>query len=92
MFVYTDPTYQADDERTRRLFVGFLSSVLGVDQTVNGVDYGAGNRADQYIISNPDGTYSQLGQPVSSQQGRAPVAGIPTGFLLLAGLALLLLR
>ena len=91
MLVANDPNYLADDERSKRMFVGFLSSILGVDQTMNGVDYYAANRADQYIIGNPDGSYSVLGQPVSNQQ-RGTVGGIPTGFLLLAGLALLLLR
>ena len=91
MFVANDPNYDADEWRTKRAFVGFLSSVLGVDQTGNNVDYYAANRADQYIIGNPDGSYSALGQPVSNKQA-GTVAGIPTGFLLLAGLALLLLR
>ena len=83
---------RADEERTKRLFVGFLSSVLGVDQTFNGEDGRAQSSANQYIIGNPDGTYSQLGRPVSNVQAGTTVAGIPTGFLLLVGLALLILR
>jgi hypothetical protein len=59
----------ADVERTKRVFIGFLSSVLGVDQTYATDDGYISNAPGQYIIANPDGTYSQVGRSVSSQQG-----------------------
>lgn len=82
----------SDEERTKRLFVGFLSSALGVDQTYAGEDGYAASSTGTYTIANPDGTYSVLGQPVSNQNTPAVVAGIPPGFLLLVGLVLFLLR
>ncbi len=89
-----DQTAQADEDRTKRLFVGFLSSVLGVDQTMNGVDAvpTAGNSPGQYVIANPDGTFSVQGQSVSNLNIPATVAGVPVGLLLMAALAFVLLR
>jgi t-SNARE complex subunit (syntaxin) len=79
-----DQVNQADTERTKRAFVGFLSSALGVDQTYAYEDSNVGNLPGQYIIANPDGTYSQVGRAVSSQQ--ASIAGITvTPALLILG-------
>lgn len=80
---------QADTERTKRAFVGFLSSALGVDQTYAYEDAQVGNAPGQYLIANPDGTYSQLGRSYSSQnQSAVPAAGLVlTPGLLLLGLA-----
>lgn len=88
---------QADEDRTKRLFVGFLSSALGVDQSYTSDDARASSTLpDRYIIANPDGTFSTLGQPVSNvQRATAPAAAgvtISPGLLLLIGAALLLLR
>lgn len=82
----------SDEQRTKRLFVGFLSSALGVDQTYSGEDGQASSSTGTYTIANPDGTYSVLGQPISNQNTPGVAAGIPPGFLLLVGLVLLLLR
>ena len=85
----------ADEQRTRRAFVGFLSSVLGVDQSYTSDDANpaGSNRTGQYTIANPDGNYSQLGQPVSNQTQPLAAAGISPGMLLLiAGLVFLLAK
>lgn len=79
-----DQVNQADTERTKRAFVGFLSSALGVDQTYAYEDTNVGNLPGQYIIANPDGTYSQLGRSNSSQQ-----SAMPGGFVLTPGLLIL---
>lgn len=88
-----DQTDQQDQARVSRAFVGFLSSVLGVDQPLTSDDAYAAQRTGQYVIANPDGSYSIQGQAVSNRQAGA-AAGLvlsPT-LLLLAGLAFLLLR
>lgn len=85
---------QADEDRTKRLFIGFLSSALGVDQTMHGEDSVPSRGTGDYIIANPDGSYSALGQPVSNLN-RAPaqtVQGLPVGLLMLAGLAYMLFK
>lgn len=88
---------KADEERTKREFIGFLSSVLGVDQSYTTDDGRVMSwQPGQYVIANPDGTASQLGQPVSNvQRAAAPAASgvtISPGLLLVLGVALLLLR
>ena len=86
-------TQDADEMRTKRAFVGFLSSVLGVDQTYAGQDATVGNRADQFTIADPQGNYSQLGQPVSNLNQPLAAAGVSPGMLLLiAGLVFLLAK
>lgn len=88
-----DQTEQADEVRTKRLFIGFLSSVLGVDQTLNGQDGAPVRTTGQYLIANPDGTYSVLGQSVSNQNtAAATAAGFPVPLLLLVGVFLFLLK
>lgn len=81
---------QADEDRTKRLFVGFLSSALGVDQTYAADDNFVGNPSDQYYIANPDGTYSVQGRARSNLNSATTAAGlvIPPGLLLLGGLFL----
>lgn len=81
----TDQVNQASEERTKRLFVGFLSSALGVDQTYLNDDAYAANGVNQFVIANPDGTYSQVGRSVSNQQGVAAAGGISPIVLLIGG-------
>ena len=87
---------EADEERTKRLFVGLFASALGVDQNYVGDDGRALSPTGQYIIANPDGTYSELGRSVSNvQQAAAPAASgltLSPGLLLVLGVALLLLK
>ena len=82
----------SDEDRTKRAFIGFLSSALGVDNVYTGDDTGLGTNPGQYSIANPDGTVSVLGQPVSNtQRGAAPTGlTITPGLLLLIGLVLYL--
>lgn len=88
-----DQAKQADEDRTKRAFIGFLSSVLGVDQTMNGADSAVGSAPGQYVIAdNPNGNYSVQGQPRSNLNTAQTVAGVPVGFLLIAGLAYMLLK
>lgn len=87
-----DQVSAADEERTKRAFVGFLSSVLGVDQTMTSADGQVGNATGQYVIAdNRNGNYSTLGQPVSNQNAGMSIAGVPLGLILLAGVAFALL-
>lgn len=86
-----DQTTRADEDRTKRAFIGFLSSVLGVDQTMTSADGQVGSPTGQYVIANPTGTYSVQGQPVSNLN-TATIAGVPVGFILLAALAFALLN
>lgn len=80
---------QADEDRTKRLFVGFLTSALGVDQTYNGADQVIASAPDQYVIANPNGSYSVLGRSQSNLQSpAASVAGL-SPLVLLGGLFLL---
>lgn len=87
---------EADEERTKRQFVGLIASALGVDQNYVGEDGRAVSPTGRFIIANPDGTWSELGQPVSSSQGIAQPAAaglvITPGMLLIVAAALLLLR
>lgn len=87
-------TAQADEERTKRAFVGFLSSALGIDQNYAGEDSYIGSAPDQYVIANPDGSFSVQGRARSSLQSPAAAAGlvIPPGLLLLGGLLFFLAR
>lgn len=79
---------QSDEERTKRLFVGFLSSALGVDQTYSGSDQHIASAPDQYVIANPDGSYSVVGRSRSNLQSPAVATGI-SPLLLLGGLFML---
>lgn len=87
-----DQTEQADEDRTKRAFIGFLSSVLGVDQTMTAADAVPARGTGQFILANSDGTYSVQGQPISNLNNAPAVAGIPVGWLLLAGLAYVLFK
>lgn len=88
-------TYDADTERTKRAFVGFLSSALGVDQTYANEDQYVSNAPGQYIIANPDGTYSQVGRSTSSQNQGSALGGLvltPTLLILVAVAAYVILK
>lgn len=87
-----DQTQQADEDRVKRRFIGLLSSALGVDQTMTASDAVAARGTGQYILANSDGTYSVQGQPISNLNAAPSVAGIPVGWLLLAGLAYVLFK
>lgn len=89
-----DATRTADEERTKRAFIGFLSTALGVDQTPVGQDAVMGRGTGQFTVANPDGTYSVQGQAVSNVQGVIGPGGlmITPGLLLLVGVAYLLLK
>jgi hypothetical protein len=80
-----DAIQQADEDRTKRAFVGFLSSALGIDQTYANDDFLPSNQTGQYIIANPDGSFSQVGRSVSNLQ---TVQGVP-GFVLTPGMVVL---
>lgn len=85
----------ADEERTKRLFVGFLSSALGVDQTMTGADAGVGQRTGQYVLVNPEtGDYSVQGQSYSNRNGFQTATGglSATTLLIIAGLVWLALK
>lgn len=84
---------QAHEQRSKVLFLGFLSSVLGVDQNMVADDGLPMNTADRYQIANGMGGVSVAGQPISNQQTPLAAAGVSPGMLLLfAGLVFLLAR
>lgn len=87
-----DQEQAADEDRTKRLFIGFLTSALGVDQTYIGADGQPASQTGQYTILNPDGSYSVQGQSVSNQNTVAGALGLSPGLLLLIGLAFFLLK
>lgn len=86
---------QADEARTKRAFIGLLSSALGVDQIMTTDDAWAANTPGQYVIANPDGTYSKVGQSVSNLNSGNLAAGgftITPGLLIVGALAFLLFK
>ena len=85
-------TQQADIERTKRAFVGFLGSVLGVDQTYANEDQYVGNAPGQYVIANPDGTYSAMGRSSSNLQSVAPGFAITPALILIGLVAFFALK
>lgn len=84
---------QADEDRTKRAFVGFLSSALGLDQNYTSDDASPIGADRGYVIANPDGSYSAVGQSRSNLQG-VSVAGltITPGLLILAAVAFFILK
>jgi hypothetical protein len=91
-----DQTAAQDQLRTSRAFIGFLSSALGVDQTMPGEDGQASNAPGIYVVANPDGTFSTVGRSTSNVQGTgSKVAGLvlsPTLLLILLGVGFLILK
>lgn len=86
---------QADEARTKRAFIGFLSSALGVDQVMTTDDGWIANSPNQYVIANPDGTYSRVGQSVSNLNSGGLSAGgftLTPGLLIAGGLAFVLFK
>jgi hypothetical protein len=86
---------QADEERTKRAFIGFLSSAVGLDQTYANDDPYIGQAPGMYVIANPDGSYSQQGRSVSNQQSitsAAPGVVITPGLLVVGFLLFLAFR
>jgi hypothetical protein len=94
MYVYdADQIREADEQRTKRMFVGLMASLLGVqDQTYTTDDNQARGQVGQFTIANPDGGVSVQGQPVSNMNTVTAVAGIPVPWLMLGALAFFLLR
>lgn len=97
MYVYNaaqnaDAEAAQDEQRTKRLFVGMIASALGVDQNYSADDGQVYQRTGQYTIANSDGGAAILGQSVSNGNTVTQVAGIPVGWIVLAGLAFLLMR
>ena len=78
---------QADEDRTKRAFIGFLGSYLGIDQTYTNADGSVNNAAGQFMIANPDGSYSQVGQSRSNLNSVAVNGFQITPQLILLGLA-----
>lgn len=74
---------QADEERTKRAFIGFLSSAVGLDQTYANDDPFVGQQTGQYVIANPDGSYSVQGRSASNQQS---ITGAASGLVITPGL------
>lgn len=84
-----DQVNAASEERTKRLFVGFLSSALGVDQTYTNTDGYVANAPNQFVIANPDGSYSTVGRSQSNLQGvNSPGMQLSPLMLLLGGFLL----
>lgn len=81
-------TAKSDEERTKRIFIGALNSYLGEDNIYAGTDNQVGSPTGVYMIANPDGTASVLGQPVSNRQGGNASYNASAGIT--PGLALLL--
>lgn len=67
-------TAQADEDRTKRLFIGFLTSALGYDQTMTGQDGTVAGPVNQYQIANPDGSFSVQGRSTSNLNSQATAA------------------
>lgn len=60
------------------MFVGFMNSIVGNDQTYAGQDGQPYQTAGQFSIANPDGTISAMGVPKSNQQ-RGGASAAPGG-------------
>lgn len=82
----------ADEARTKRLFVGVFASLLGVEQNYITDDGRVIGPVNQFTIANPDGGAAVVGQPISNTNTVSAVGGIPIGWLMLAGVAWLLMR
>lgn len=88
--MYVDPAAVAEQDslRTRRAFIGLLSTLAGVEQTYTSDDGAAVNPPYQYQVIGPQGVAVQ-GAPVSTAQG-VNLGGItiPPAVLLLGVVAL----
>lgn len=67
---------ESDTDRTNRLFLGFFNSIVGSDQTYVGQDQSVVNSTGQFVVANPDGTYSVAGVARSNLQPVVAAAGI----------------
>jgi hypothetical protein len=79
---------ESDTTTTNRLFAGFLNSIVGADNNYIGEDSHVNNPAGQYVIANPDGSVSVLGQAQSNLQSTRIATGSPP-LLMLLGLGAL---
>lgn len=86
MSVNSLPGQESDVSRTERLFVGFLNSIVGPDNSYAGQDAVPYGSNGQFYVANPDGSMSVLGQPRSNLQGTIKT-GVPP-LLILAGIGL----
>lgn len=82
--VTAEQARQADIERTKRAFVGLVGAALGVEQSYSQDDGYIVPSTGQYVIANPDGTYSQQGTSNSNLN-----SGLGAGFVLTPGLLLI---
>lgn len=76
-------TQQTDASVTTRLFAGFLNSIVGAENNYVGEDASVGNPTGQYVIANPDGSVSVVGQARSNLQGASMPTGTPPLLMLL---------
>lgn len=60
-----------DENRTARLFVGFLANAFGSDQSLANADYSAINQPRQYQALGPGGLVGVEGTSRSNAQGIA---------------------
>ena len=81
-------TQQNDATVTNRLFAGFLNSIVGADNSYVGEDGFVSNPTGQFMITNPDGSVSVVGQARSNLQGTNLATGSPP-LLMLVGLGVL---
>lgn len=65
----------AEDMRTRRAFVDFLGTALGVEQTYAGTDNGINSPTGQYRVIGSTGVAVE-GVPRSSAQPIAQIGGV----------------
>lgn len=75
-----------DGQRTKRLFLSFVSDLVGGDQSLAGADGQAVNPPRQYQSVGPDGAIGIEGTSVSNRQGGGVT--LSAGMLLLIGVGL----
>lgn len=87
-----DQAAMADEERTKRLFVGVFANLLGVDQNYITDDGRVIGPVNQFTVANTDGGAAVQGTSVSNGNTVSQVAGIPVGWLILAAAAWAFMR
>lgn len=80
-----DPILEADQQRTGRAFISFLSTAMGVDQSYAGQDGYAVNYPRQYQTIGPNGLVGVEGTARSNGQVSALMAS-PLVLLAVGGL------
>lgn len=89
-----DNQLRTDEERTKALFLGFLTGVLGNEQTLSGEDGRPVQQTGQFVsVNTQTGSVSIEGQPISNQKTFQAVTGLSgTSLLILAALAYFVLK